>query len=480
MEIKSGSLILFALLILLIHLNLVFSLKYIIIPFKVQKFDYKEDKHGLLHNYLYKDIIVNLPFGTPKQVVPLLAGMGEYSTYIVSNDASDLEGAKFDKKLSNTYYTSEVVNEIYSYQTFSEAFPSRDTIHLENPEIQIKDYEFFLVTKIGKNICYLPYCEILTQPGVLGFRMSESQTYHEDMNNTNLIVQFKNKEIIDNYDFNFFFETPEKGAIIIGQKPHEYDNAHYKKDNFIFTKVAIDNEKEKDWSLNFNKIYFGDDEMASDKNMLLRVEYGLINGNRKWQEILEKNFFNDLIEQKKCFKGKGYNDGHSYFHYYCNKDTNISEFKQFDFINDDLNFNITLTKDDLFIEDDNKLLFLIIFGHPQPILGYPVFKKYQFIFNQDTNTIGLYSTINGIPTIPESLPSSRFGKEETKKGDSMNFIIGILFLIIFVLCILALRKYYKDLKKKERKRLLNELNPDSGVQLMDYEKIEKIKSEKNS
>ena len=94
----------------------------------------------------------------------------------------------------------------------------------------------------------------------------------------------------------------------------------------------------------------------------------------------------------------------------------------------------------MFIEDDNKLLFLIIFGHPQPILGYPVFKKYQFIFNQDTNTIGLYSTINGIPTIPESLPSSRFGKEETKKGDSMNFIIGILFLIICVLCILALRK----------------------------------------
>ena len=457
----------------LIFLNVAYSLKYITIPFKVQKFDYKEDKNGLLHEYLYKDIIINLSFGTPKQTIPLLAGMGEYSTYIVSNTAEDLEGAKFDKKLSNSYYTSEPINEIYSYQTFSEAYPSNETLHLENPNIKIKNYEFFLVTKVGKNICYLPYCEVMTQPGVVGFKMAESQTYNEKVSNTNLILQLKNKEIIDNYDFNFFFETPEKGTIIIGQKPHEYDNSHYKKDNFIFAKAAIDNEKEKDWSLSFNKIYFGNDEMASDKNMLLRIEYGVINGNKKWQAILEKNFFGELMKQNKCFIGKGYNDGHSYFHYYCYKDTNISSFQPFNLINSELNYNITLTKDDLFVEEGDKLLFLIIFGHPQPILGYPVFKKYQFIFNQDTNTIGLYSNIIGNPSAPAPLPSSRFGGDDINKGDSFIFFIVVLLLIIFVLCMLALRKYFKDMKKKKMKTILKENNPNAGIQLMDYEKIEK-------
>jgi hypothetical protein len=453
--------------ILLINLNLIFSLKYIIIPFQVQKYDYKDDRNGLLHEYLYKDIMINLSVGTPKQSIPLLAGMGEYSTYIVSNEASDLKG-KFDKELSQTYYTSEEINEIYSYQTFSEAFPSKETIYLENPETQINNYEFFLVTKIGKNICYLPYCEILTQPGVIGFKMAESETYYEKVNNTNLILQLKNKEIIDNYDFSFFFESPEKGSIIIGQKPHEYDNAHYKQENFKFTKSFIDNEKEKDWGLYFNKIYFGDSELASDKTMLLRVEYGVINGNKKWQEILEKNFFGELIKQEKCYIGKGYNDGHSYFHYYCRKDTDISTFKQFDFIINDLNINITLTKDDLFIDDGDKLLFLIVFGHPQPILGFPVFKKYQFIFNQDTNTIGLYNKIIGNPTIPK--PSTRSKSDDGQKPNSYKLIVFLLFFVIVVLSIYIVRTYLHNRKMKEMRMILNERNKE--IQLVSYEKFD--------
>ena len=140
----------------------------------------------------------------------------------------------------------------------------------------------------------------------------------------------------------------------------------------------------------------------------------------------------------------------------------------FDFISNDLNFNLTLTKDDLFLEDGDKLLFLIIFGHPQPILGFPVFKKYQFIFNQDTNIIGLYNKIEGNPSSPISLPPSHFGQE--KKGDSYRIIIIILILAIFLLCALALINYFRDNKKKT---ILNEKYQIAGIQLMDYEKIEK-------
>ena len=208
--------------------------------------------------------------------------------------------------------------------------------------------------------------------------------------------------------------------------------------------------------------------MATDKTMLLRVEYGVINGNRKWQDILEKNFFNELIKQEQCFKGKGYNDGHSYFHYYCKKDTDLSTFSQIDFIINDLGLNITLTKDDLFIEENDKLFFLIIFGHPQPILGLPVFKKYQFIFNQDTNTIGLYKTIIGEPSTPK--PSRRSNSDNQNKPGSYKLIIFLLFFVIIILCIYVFRNYITDRKKKQMKMILNEKNKE--IQLVSYEKMD--------
>jgi hypothetical protein len=175
-----------------------------------------------------------------------------------------------------------------------------------------------------------------------------------------------------------------------------------------------------------------------------------------------------LIKQEKCYIGKWYNDGHSYFHYYCRKDTDISSFKQFDFIINDLNINITLTKDDLFIDDGDKLLFLIVFGHPQPILGFPVFKKYQFIFNQDTNTIGLYNKIIGNPTIPK--PSTRSKSDDGQKPNSYKLIVFLLFFVIVVLSIYIVRTYLHNRKMKEMRMILNERNKE--IQLVSYEKFD--------
>ena len=210
--------------------------------------------------------------------------------------------------------------------------------------------------------------------------------------------------------------------------------------------------------------------MATDKTMLLRFEYGVINGNRKWQEILEQNFFEELINENKCFKGKGYNDGHSYFHYYCDKDTNISSFKPFDFIINDLNYNITLTKDDLFVEDGDKILFLMIFGHPQPILGFPLFKKYQLIFNQDTKTIGLYSKISGTPSSPTS-PTSKTPKEKEESG-SYKLIIFLLLFVIIILGIYVFRTYYLNNQKRQMKMILKDNQLNSEIQLSNYSIID--------
>ena len=460
----------FFFLIILIFFKCFLSLKFITIPFTIRKFIYKDDKNGLLKNFLYKDILVNLSFGNPKQEIPLSIGMGEYSTFIISKDAPDINGAIYDNDKSNSYYTPNQINEIYEYQIFHEAYPSIDSLHIDNPEVEIKNYEFFLVTRLGQNICYLPYCEVLTEPGIIGFKVTQSETYDEIVNNTNLIMQLKNREIIDNYDFNFFFESENKGHIIIGQKPHEYDNKHYKADNFIFTKIINENKKEMDWYLKFDKIFFGNEELSEDKNILLRIEYGFINGNKKWQQIFEKKFFGKLIEEKKCFIGKGWNDGHSYFHYYCDKGIDLNNFEGVNFFIYDLNYNFTFTKDDLFIEENNKLYFLIIFGHPQPILGLPLFKKYQLIFNQDSKTIGLYKNINGNPTVP--IPKSEKVKNESKENNS-NIIILLLLVIVIIMFLIYIISRYLKFKRKKSNKFIEEKISSHDIQLVDYEKIDK-------
>ena len=112
----------------------------------------------------------------------------------------------------------------------------------------------------------------------------------------------------------------------------------------------------------------------------------------------------------------------------------------------------------------------MIFGHPQPILGFPLFKKYQLIFNQDTKTVGLYSEILGTPLTPTT-PTSQTSKEKEEPG-SYKLIIFLLLFVIVILCIYVFRIYYKSDKKRQMKRILKEQEQLSEIQLSNYEKVE--------
>ena len=219
-------------------------------------------------------------------------------------------------------------------------------------------------------------------------------------------------------------------------KPDEYESDNYKKENFFFIKTTISSFDYLDWSVAFDNVYYGKNELANEKPLLLRIEYGLINGYYEWEKTLKNEFFDELITEKKCFKNSTNELGNTAYYYYCNKSTDISKFEPFIFSINEYNYNFTLSKEDLFIEEGDIYLFLMIFGGiPDIILGYPFLKKYQLIFNQDTKTIGFYKNIY--------------------KNDKISFsnivyyiIIIILLIILLILIIIGIYLYFKRNKEK--------------------------------
>jgi hypothetical protein len=408
------------------------------IPFKVQNFTSdKEDR--LISRYLYKDLLVKLQIGDPKQNIQLSACLGEFTTFVISKDAEGYKGGTYNKTLSRTYKNINK-EEDYTFQTFSGGINSIERITIEDSNFQINDLEFILATEIGGNNCYETYCEVLTQPGILGFKLAHLYNELEAVKNTNFIPQLKKKKLISNYDFYFKFNSENEGNIIIGAKPHELDNKYI---NQIFSPIqtSLAAHNEIDWAISFDKIYYGDESMYNEKPAMLRIEFGLIIGNYMWQQHLLDNFFTPLINENKCFKGSTLQLGSSAYFYYCNSTTDISHFKPFTFSIHEYDYNFTLTKEDLFVKDGDKLMFLMIFGGIfEIVLGFPFFKKYQLVFNQDTKTVGFYREI-----------SNKENYNDNKPSNISYYIIIIILSIIFLgLLIYAIYFYFKTKSQKKK------------------------------
>jgi len=410
------------------------------IPFKIQNFDTsKENK--LISRYLYKDLLVKLQIGEPKQNIQLSACLGEFTTFVISKGTDGYKEATYNKTLSSSY--KNISKEAsYTFQTFSKGIKSKENIAIEDSNIQINDLEFVLATEIGGNNCYETYCEVLTQPGILGFKLFQLYDEIDDVRNTNFIPQLKKKNLISSYDFSFNFISENEGNIIIGAKPHELDNKYMNK---VFSPIqtSLVRNNELDWAISFDKIYYGDESMYNEKSAMLRIEFGLIIGSYLWEKYLLEHFFTPLINEKKCFKGSTNELGSTAYFYYCNSTTDISHFKPFTFSIHEYDFNFTLTKEDLFVKDGDKLLFLMIFGGIfEVLLGFPFFKKYQLVFNQDTKTVGFYREINN-------------KEKDLDKGDKPSNIsyyitIIILSIVFFGLLIYAIYFYFKTKTKKKK------------------------------
>ena len=422
----------------------IINTEYINIPFKIQDYTYGNED-AIILKYIYKDILVKFLIGTPLQNVQLSANLGEYSTFIIPKNYDEFEGATYNNNLSQTYKALSEP-ETFLFQLYSSAVKSKDNFIIEGTNTKINELVFNLVKDLNDNSFYCSYCEILTQPGILGLSLAQMKSFEEDVYETNFINQLKNKNLISSYDFYFNFDSSNTGNIIFGSRPDELcQNDKYKELKYVTMKTSLSN-RDLDWSIQFDQIHYGNIKMKQIKSMLLRIEFGLISGYYEWESILLNEYFSELIKDNKCFKK--YTNALGYFmhYFYCNKNTDLSGFKPFIFTINEFEYNFTLTKDDLFLDIGDKYLFLMVFGGiNELVLGLPFLNKYQLIFNPNTKTIGFY--IDKKENNPNIFTFFR------------KYIIVIIILACVFICLLVIAIVF-FLKKKKKKKNATELLDD--------------------
>ena len=436
--------------LLFLLFNFVFNNKGIItLPFKKQipNLNGLSPKEVIEPNYLDNLITTEIRVGTEPQSIKLRIELNSYLFYIAgSNTNSQI---KFIQKNSTTYNKVETESHYFSDSKLNEAIFSSDYIYYEQNNDEKYTTNFLLGIDTLKD----------KSGGLIGLNADNKSV--QKYSKYNFINELKKNKIIKDYYFTIKYNDNNSGNLIIGDIPHNYDknyNHYYFKD--IYCEM---HDFDFGWNLKFDSIYISDEKNSRDIKKVdglyayLNVEKSIIEGTTSYRTILLNYFMQEQINNKICFEVL---DSENYYSYYCNEKVNISKVKNLYFYNKELNFTFELTYKDLFYhnEYDGNYYFLIVFLKDDEMgyssyywkLGEPLFKKYQFIFNQNTKKIGLYTNFND--------NENNIKNENWWSKNKWYVILIILLLILFSGLSVVLFLYIKN--KPKRKIKANELDED--------------------
>ena len=183
-------------------------------------FTIKEDEtiKSKFERKIRTSIETNFFIGNPIQEIPILIKLNETFSYISGNKIKE---SIYNELKSNSYKNLSNEKTYYEY-SFSSGIISSENYkfrNLKNEEIIENNLTFLLATNKSKNK--------RIESGVIGLRLERFKIKEEG----NFIYQLKIKNLLKNYGFFFNFLKENKGEIIIGNYPEDFDN-EYKKKNY--------------------------------------------------------------------------------------------------------------------------------------------------------------------------------------------------------------------------------------------------------
>ena len=429
--------------------------KLVIIPFTLKQIKYNSRYNStfFLNDLLFNDIIIDVNIGTPLQKVPSKIDFNSKCFLMKTQDPDEVYDTNlYSPKLSTTFIKRS-----------SKSFI--DNITFESNEGS-NTIEFSIVDNGPKfnysNYDYIP---------VLGLDIPQF-----DSNCPNFFINLKKKELINKYIWTIEFINDKEGNLVIGDDLSVYNKSKYSENEYYTTYTSLRNLIIFD-SIYIDNIFDNNKHYLNMTQTLLFNNYGVIVGPNEYKQLIDKIFFNELIEKKICsvdiveyIYNKNSKAGLKYYVYSCDerefKDRNNYYFNKFPklvFTLKSVEHNFFFSKEDLFVHIYNKYYFLVIFQTNTNVkeiiwyLGEPFFKKYSLSFNFDAKTIGFYfKKDNNDPT--------EDNKDDIKKSTKTNNVALIIIIIIEVIAIATIIVfiviYWKHIGTM-RKNRVNEINDDN-------------------
>lgn len=469
----------FSVIIIYLFFYLINSLNVIIIPLQYfynnNTFDEPEKS---LFDILYNSYIyTNTKIGTPEYNIKTLFSLWtpHFSITPTKNPTDTKDSSSYYNILkSNSFQNISCLNKYYI---------------LSKKDISAKEKFIFK----GYNLINNTYNDITVEDlyfvlGVNNSNSNESGSENEEYYLTiglqvrtsyrdkfNLVYLLKEKNITKNYDWfitfndrnnrkgdlytlnNLIMSTPQ---LVIGGCPH-----NFRSDIFLEENLKISHSQNYYWMLYFKNIYYYANDTTNIKQKMLhcQVQFNLdqnyIIATPDYHYNIKNDFFNDYISKNICH---WYNNSIIEIEgYYCDKSdefniNNLKKFPKIYFEHKEFNYTFELSYQDLFVEYNGKIWFLIVLmkgNEDNWFFGSIFLRKYQFVFNPDSKMINFYD-------INITDENNNGDEDKNKNGKLMYFLVifGIIISwIIFIVLGIYIGKYiYKKYNKKHRANELDD------------------------
>ena len=427
----------------------------IIIPFTSSL---SEIPKNLTPNYfmdsLFKnELYTNVKVGTPPQNLDLIINFEYYHLFLIKDSSSyNINYKRFYSNKSSTFTNLSGSEYFYSDKIgFSHAINSSDLFTI-NENITNSNFTFLQVT------------DSITQtkikyPGVIGLNVvPNGEPFHFEQG---LVRQLKAKNYTNNYIYTIVYNNNDdfNGKIIFEKNIYE----EYPLDNYSSCYCYTTPDYIYYWGSNYVKTFYNKESLEIE-DILLKPELGVVLFNNNIEEKLKEKFFDEKIKEGKCYRGYNY-----YTFYYCDIDVKI-DIGVFEFSKPNSPLYFSLNSDDLTMQYNNKVFLLIGFRPTLPEkevhLGYPFFRKYDVIFDQNKRTYSFYNFKIGKKNKEndhDDIPDKKSSTENADKTSGNNLILKIIIIfmltLIFLSLVLLLAFYiFRNIKRKEKSKLLEELN----------------------